>query len=176
MSKDPFQNRIPFFIKGKISSILQLLQVLPSLFCLQYPQDPPALFSLASFASLGTESVFPGKPGCFCRKPFLKGVRFRGRSSHPDLWAFLGFHPHCHVLCTDGCFYSKGVSRVAPPFDPKDLRAIFEHRVLRMLLSRGKITRDLMALIRSDSFTILEVDFQFEDIFFGWGSVGFGEN
>jgi len=26
----------------------------------------------------------------------------------------LGFHPHCHVLCTDGCFYCKGVFRVAP--------------------------------------------------------------
>lgn len=38
---------------------------------------------------------------------------------------------------------------MAPRFDPKDLRAIFEHRVLRMLLSRGKITRDFMALIRS---------------------------
>ena len=34
-------------------------------------------------------------------------------------------------------------------FNPKDLRAILEHRVLRMLLSRGKITRDLIALIRS---------------------------
>jgi hypothetical protein len=54
---------------------------------------------------------------------------------------FLGFHPHCHVLCTDGCFYGKGVFRVAPRSDPKDLRAVFEHRVLRMLLSRGKITR-----------------------------------
>jgi hypothetical protein len=46
-------------------------------------------------------------------------------------------------------FTAKGVSRVAPRFDPKDLRAIFEHRVLRMLLSRGKITRDLIVLIRS---------------------------
>ena len=62
---------------------------------------------------------------------------------------FLGFHPHCHVLCTDGCFYGKGVFRVVPRFDPKDLRAIFEHRVLRIFLSRGKITRDLMALILS---------------------------
>ena len=62
---------------------------------------------------------------------------------------FLGFHPHCHVLCTDGCFYGTGVFRVAPRFDPKDLRVIFEHRVLRMLLSRGRITRDLIALIRS---------------------------
>jgi len=70
---------------------------------------------------------------------------------------FLGFHPHCHVLCTDGCFYGKGVFRVAPRFDPKDLRAIFEHRVLRMLLSRGKITRDLMALIRSWRYSGLQV-------------------
>jgi len=38
---------------------------------------------------------------------------------------------------------------VAPCFDPKDLRAVFERRVLRRLLFRGKITRDLMALIRS---------------------------
>ena len=52
----------------------------------------------------------------------------------------LGFHPHFHVLCTDGCFYGTGVFPVAPRFDPKDLRAIFEHRVLRMLLSNRKIT------------------------------------
>jgi hypothetical protein len=25
--------------------------------------------------------------------------------------AFLGFHLHCNVLCTDGCSYGKGVSR-----------------------------------------------------------------
>ena len=60
----------------------------------------------------------------------------------------LGFHPHCHVLCTDGCFYGKGVFRLAPRFDPKDLRAIFEHPVLRMLLSKGKITQDLISLLR----------------------------
>ena len=46
---------------------------------------------------------------------------------------------------------------MAPRFDPKDLRAIFEHRVLRMLLSRGKITRDLMALIRSWRYSGLQV-------------------
>ena len=30
---------------------------------------------------------------------------------------FLGFNPHCHVLVTDGCFYGKGMFRVAPPLD-----------------------------------------------------------
>ena len=61
----------------------------------------------------------------------------------------VGFHPHCHVLCTDGCFYGKGVFRVAPRFDSKGLKAIFEHTVFRMLLSKGKITQHLVAMLRS---------------------------
>ena len=46
---------------------------------------------------------------------------------------------------------------MAPRFDPKYLRVIFEHRVLMMLLSRGKITRGLMALIRSWSYSGFQV-------------------
>jgi hypothetical protein len=60
---------------------------------------------------------------------------------------FLGFHPHCHVLCTEGCFYGKGVFQVVLRFDPKNLRAISKHRVLSMLLSKGKITLNLIALL-----------------------------
>jgi hypothetical protein len=48
---------------------------------------------------------------------------------------FLGFNPHCHVLCTDGCFDGKGLFRVAPHFDSEGLKAIFEHKVFRMLRS-----------------------------------------
>jgi len=62
---------------------------------------------------------------------------------------FLGFNPHCHALCTDGCFGGKGLFRVAPRFGPEGLKAIFEHNVFRMLLSRGKITQDLVALVRT---------------------------
>jgi len=62
---------------------------------------------------------------------------------------FLGFHPHCHVLCTDGCFDGKGLFRVAPRFNPEDLKAIFEHHVFRMLLGKGKITQDLVLMLRS---------------------------
>ena len=32
---------------------------------------------------------------------------------------FLEFQSHCHVLCTDGCFYGKGVFRMAPRFNPE---------------------------------------------------------
>ena len=52
---------------------------------------------------------------------------------------FLGFNPHCHVLVTDGCFYGKGMFRVAPPLDQKKLEAIFRHRVFKMLLDKGRI-------------------------------------
>jgi hypothetical protein len=62
---------------------------------------------------------------------------------------FLGFNPHCHLLCTDGCFDGKNLFRVAPRFNPKDLKAIFEHHVFRMLLGKGKISQDLVLMLRS---------------------------
>ena len=61
---------------------------------------------------------------------------------------FLGFNPHCHILVTDGCFYgSRNMFRVAPPFELKKLEAIFRHKVLRMLLSKGKITGELVRML-----------------------------
>ena len=61
---------------------------------------------------------------------------------------FLGFNPHCHILMTDDCFYGdKGFFRVAPPLELKKLEAIFRHKVLRMLLNRGKITKEIIAML-----------------------------
>jgi len=60
---------------------------------------------------------------------------------------FLGWHPHLHVLCTDGCFYGNGMFRVAPVLELKHLEAIFRHKVFAMLLSKGKITKDLVAML-----------------------------
>ena len=34
---------------------------------------------------------------------------------------FLGFAPHLHILCSDGCFYGQGMFRVAPRFKTKQL-------------------------------------------------------
>ena len=62
---------------------------------------------------------------------------------------FLGFNPHCHILVTDGCFYgSRGMFRVAPPLELKKLESIFRHKVLKMLLSRGKITTKMIDMVR----------------------------
>ena len=68
---------------------------------------------------------------------------------------FLNFNPHCHVLCTDGVFYESGSFKVAPPLDTKPLEKIFpakngifdNHKVLWMLLRKGKITEDVIKLI-----------------------------
>ena len=38
---------------------------------------------------------------------------------------FLGFNPHLHILCSDGCFYGEGMFRVAPRFETKQLEEIF---------------------------------------------------
>jgi hypothetical protein len=57
---------------------------------------------------------------------------------------FLGFNPHCHVLCTDGGFYGKGMFMVAPWFIPRELEKLFRHKVFKMLLSRKKTTEDLI--------------------------------
>jgi hypothetical protein len=60
---------------------------------------------------------------------------------------FLGFHSHCHVLCTNGGFYGKGMFRVAPWFIPKDLEKLSRYKVFKMVLSRKEITEDLMDMM-----------------------------
>ena len=49
---------------------------------------------------------------------------------------------------TDGCFYGDGgMFRVAPPLELKKLEAIFRHKVFRMLLAKGKITKEMIAML-----------------------------
>lgn len=53
----------------------------------------------------------------------------------------LGCNPHCRFLMTDDCFYGDGgMFRIAPPLELKKLETLFRHRVLRMLLNKGKVT------------------------------------
>ncbi len=53
----------------------------------------------------------------------------------------LGFNPHCHVLVTDGCFYGRGMLRVAPRLELKKLEAIFRQKVFKMLLAKGGLPK-----------------------------------
>jgi hypothetical protein len=74
---------------------------------------------------------------------------------------FLGFNPHLHILYSDGCFYGEGLFRVAHRFDPtKPLEEIFRHKVFKMLLSKGKMTEDLVDMLmkwRHAGFNVFRV-------------------
>ena len=52
---------------------------------------------------------------------------------------FQNFHPHLHVLATDGCFYNDDAFMVCPPPNTGDLEELFRHEVFKMLKAEGKI-------------------------------------
>ncbi len=60
---------------------------------------------------------------------------------------FLGFNPHLHVLISEGCFHDSSLLTVAPRIDTRTMQRLFRHHALRMLLYKGKITRDMIALL-----------------------------
>jgi hypothetical protein len=53
---------------------------------------------------------------------------------------FQNFHPHLHVLATDGCFYNDAAFMVCPPPDTEELEKLFRYEVFKMLKVEGKIT------------------------------------
>jgi hypothetical protein len=57
------------------------------------------------------------------------------------------FHPHLHILATDGAFYGKSLSRVAARFPMKALERIFRHRLLRILLDKGRISPETIRIM-----------------------------
>ena len=60
---------------------------------------------------------------------------------------FLGYNPHLHILCSDGCFYGDGMFSFAPHFETNGLEEIFRHKVLKTMRSKDKITEDLIAIL-----------------------------
>ena len=59
----------------------------------------------------------------------------------------LGFHPHLHILVSDGCFHENGLFSVSSAVDIETLEQIFRHKALKILLIKGKITQDMIALL-----------------------------
>ena len=52
---------------------------------------------------------------------------------------FQNFHPHLHVLATDGCFHNDTAFTVCPQPDTGALEKLFRYEVFKMLKSEGKI-------------------------------------
>ena len=54
---------------------------------------------------------------------------------------------HLHILVTDGCFWGDDNFTVAPSFEIKQIEEVFRHKVFKMLLSKGKITQELIDMM-----------------------------
>ena len=66
------------------------------------------------------------------------GLRLVGQAygSESD---FQNFHPHLHILATDGCLYNDDAFMVCPPPDTVELEKLFRYEVFKMLKAEGKI-------------------------------------
>ena len=63
-------------------------------------------------------------------------------------WRHSGFHALCRNHIQPN-FYGSGSFKVAPALDTKPLEKLFQHKVLGMLLRKGKITEEVVKLIMS---------------------------
>ena len=63
---------------------------------------------------------------------------------------FLGFNPHLHILCADGCFKDNGTFYAAgASLNAESLEPLFRHKILSILKKRGLITETTIKLIQS---------------------------
>ena len=62
---------------------------------------------------------------------------------------FANFHPHLHVLVTDGGFAADGTFYVLPKVSLSGMEQLFRHRVLKMMLRQGLITPERVRLLLS---------------------------
>jgi ribosomal protein S27E len=83
-------------------------------------------------ATLGRDDLLPGA---------LAGIQTFGELIH--------WHPHIHALVTDGAFDADGTFHPLPAVAAEPFRELFAHKVLALLLARGKITPDVVENIRS---------------------------
>jgi hypothetical protein len=61
----------------------------------------------------------------------------------------LNFHPHLHVMATDGAFTPEGVFHPLPAMSLASIEELFRHRVCRMLQRKGLLTPERVKLMRS---------------------------
>ena len=61
----------------------------------------------------------------------------------------LNFHPHLHVMATDGGFTPEGNFHPLPTMSLAPIEGLFRHRVLKMLLRKELLTPERITLLRS---------------------------
>ena len=80
----------------------------------------------------------------------------------------LGYNSHLHVLISDGCFHESGLLTVAPAIDTQALEQLFRHKVLKLLLSEGRITEVTVALMGKRRYLAMNRIFEDSEVFDGF--------
>ena len=76
------------------------------------------------------------KPRCLARSS-----RFRPSA------IYSGYKPNIHVLISDGCFHESGMLTVVAAIEPHALEQLESQKILKLLLSEGRITAATVALM-----------------------------
>jgi len=71
---------------------------------------------------------------------------------------FANFHPHLHILVTDGGFGPNGTFYVLPKVSLAGLEQLFRHRVLKMMLRTGLVTPKRVKLLLSWKHSGFNID------------------
>jgi hypothetical protein len=80
----------------------------------------------------------------------------------------LRYIPNLHVSISGGCFHKRGILTVAPVFDIHTLEQLFRHKVLKLLLSEGRITEATVVLIAKLRHLALNRIFENPGVFDGF--------
>jgi hypothetical protein len=92
-------------------------------------------------ATLGRDDLVPG---------MVAGIQTFGELIH--------WHPHIHALAPDGAFDETGTFHPLPAVAVEPFRELFAHKVLGLLLARGKIGAEVVENIRSWKHSGFSVD------------------
>jgi len=71
---------------------------------------------------------------------------------------FVNFHPHLHILTTDGGFTANGVFHVLPKVSLSRMEQLFRHRALKMLLAEGLIRPERVKMLMGWKHSGFNVD------------------
>jgi len=95
----------------------------------EHTENSAAVFSLRPQANFGSQSLWMGGAESFLHNR-CKGSKGSAQcgSRHSNIWR-LGFHPHLHILVSDGCFQKNGMFSVSPAVDTEALEQIFRSKV-----------------------------------------------
>jgi Transposase zinc-binding domain/Putative transposase len=130
----------------------ELLRVWPTRFARQHgPLRPVVERVLRAFLACGIGYRGFARLWCpTCRTSVLCPFSCRARSFCPScekkrqlLWAEVQWHPHGHLILTDGGFSTDGTFHPLPAGDGEAVMKLFRKRLLARLIERHAISEDL---------------------------------